>query len=231
MPVIDVGYARNQAPAPVDLPGVRPRAPRRAGTEPTPAPTATRRARPARARARRGADLPLPATRSSSGSSSTSRLRSARTVTRSPEEVRARLERIPDADVRALGLNPRFGRPEWMVLTVLPVLPVEVRPSITLESGERSEDDLTHKLVDVLRINQRLRENRDMGAPQLVVEDLWQLLQYHVTMYFDNQTSGIPPARTARAGRWQDAGPAPEREGRPFRRTSRESVSTSRPVR
>ncbi len=117
-----------------------------------------------------------------------------------PKEVRARLERIPDADVLYLGLNPKFGRPEWMVLTVLPVPPVQVRPSITLESGERSEDDLTHKLVDVLRINQRLRENRDMGAPQLVVEDLWELLQYHVTTYFDNQTSGIPPARH-RSGR------------------------------
>ncbi len=117
-----------------------------------------------------------------------------------PKEVRARLERIPDEDVSALGLNPKFGRPEWMVLTVLPVPPVQVRPSITLESGERSEDDLTHKLVDVLRINQRLRENRDMGAPQLVVEDLWELLQYHVTTYFDNQTSGIPPARH-RSGR------------------------------
>jgi DNA-directed RNA polymerase subunit A' len=117
-----------------------------------------------------------------------------------PKEVRARLERIPDDDVRAAGLNPKFGRPEWMVLTVLPVPPVQVRPSITLESGERSEDDLTHKMVDVLRINQRLRENRDMGAPQLVVEDLWELLQYHVTTYFDNQTSGIPPARH-RSGR------------------------------
>ena len=117
-----------------------------------------------------------------------------------PKEVRARLERIPDDDVRALGLNPKAGRPEWMVLTVLPVPPVQVRPSITLESGERSEDDLTHKLVDVLRINQRLRENRDMGAPQLVVEDLCELLQYHVTTYFDNQTSGIPPARH-RSGR------------------------------
>ncbi|MCI4341734.1 MAG: DNA-directed RNA polymerase subunit A' [Thermoplasmata archaeon] len=117
-----------------------------------------------------------------------------------PKEVRARLERIPDEDLRTLGLNPKAGRPEWMVLTVLPVPPVQVRPSITLESGERSEDDLTHKLVDVLRINQRLRENRDMGAPQLVVEDLWELLQYHVTTYFDNQTSGIPPARH-RSGR------------------------------
>jgi len=117
-----------------------------------------------------------------------------------PKEVRSRLEKIPAGDLRTLGFNPETTRPEYMVLTVLPVPPVSVRPSITLESGERSEDDLTHKLVDVLRINQRLRENRDAGAPQLIVEDLWELLQYHVTTYFDNQTAGIPTARH-RSGR------------------------------
>ncbi len=93
-----------------------------------------------------------------------------------------------------------MARPEWMVLTVLPVPPVTVRPSITLDTGERSEDDLTHKLVDILRINQRLIENMDAGAPQLIVEDLWELLQYHVTTYFDNEASGVPPARH-RSGR------------------------------
>jgi len=117
-----------------------------------------------------------------------------------PKEVRERLERIPEDDYMPLGMNPEVARPEWMILTALPVPPVTVRPSITLDSGDRSEDDLTHKLVDVLRINQRLRENRDSGAPQLIVEDLWELLQYHVTTYFDNQTSGIPPARH-RSGR------------------------------
>ena len=117
-----------------------------------------------------------------------------------PKEVRERLERIPDEDLKTLGMDPATCRPEWMVLTALAVPPVTVRPSITLDSGDRSEDDLTHKLVDVLRINQRLRENRDAGAPQLIVEDLWELLQYHVTTYFDNQTSGIPPARH-RSGR------------------------------
>ncbi|MGA1820108.1 MAG: DNA-directed RNA polymerase subunit A' [Thermoplasmatota archaeon] len=117
-----------------------------------------------------------------------------------PKEIRERLERVPDDNLPFLGLNPEVSRPEWMVLTSLPVPPVTVRPSITLESGDRSEDDLTHKMVDVLRINQRLQENRDSGAPQLIVEDLWELLQYHVTTYFDNQTSGIPPARH-RSGR------------------------------
>lgn len=117
-----------------------------------------------------------------------------------PSEVRERLEKIPDEDSMLLGVNPKVARPEWMVLTVLPVPPVTVRPSITLETGERSEDDLTHKLVDILRINQRLKENMEAGAPQLIVEDLWELLQYHVTTYFDNEASGVPPARH-RSGR------------------------------
>ena len=117
-----------------------------------------------------------------------------------PLDIRKRLENIPDDVLATLGMDPTTCRPEWMILTVLAVPPVTVRPSITLDSGDRSEDDLTHKLVDVLRINERLRENRDNGAPQLIVDDLWELLQYHVTTYFDNQTSGIPPARH-RSGR------------------------------
>jgi DNA-directed RNA polymerase subunit A' len=115
-------------------------------------------------------------------------------------DIRERLEKLSDEDVLLLGIDPKVARPEWMVLTVLPVPPVTVRPSITLESGVRSEDDLTHKLVDIIRINQRLAENIEAGAPHLIVEDLWELLQYHVTTYFDNSISGVPPARH-RSGR------------------------------
>ncbi|MEK6954652.1 MAG: DNA-directed RNA polymerase subunit A' [Candidatus Micrarchaeota archaeon] len=114
-----------------------------------------------------------------------------------PSEIRERIERIPDEALNQLHVA---FRPEWIVLTVLLVPPVSVRPSITLETGERSEDDLTHKLVDIIRINQRLAENIDAGAPQLIIEDLWELLQYHVVTYYDNETAGIPPARH-RSGR------------------------------
>jgi DNA-directed RNA polymerase subunit A' len=114
--------------------------------------------------------------------------------------IRERLERIPDEDLELFGFNPSTARPEWMILQVLPVPPVYVRPSITLESGIRSEDDLTHKLVDIIRINQRLRENMEAGAPTLIIQDLSELLQYHVTTYFNNEASGIPPARH-RSGR------------------------------
>ena len=117
-----------------------------------------------------------------------------------PSMIREKMARIPDEDLELLGFNPRTARPEWMVLQVLPVPPVYVRPSITLESGIRSEDDLTHKLVDIIRINQRLKENMDAGAPTLIIQDLSELLQYHVTTYFNNEASGIPPARH-RSGR------------------------------
>lgn len=113
----------------------------------------------------------------------------------SPIEIRARLERIPDEDLVVFGINPKIARPEWMILTLLPIPPVTMRPSITLESGERSEDDLTHKLGDIVRINQRLFENINAGAPEIIIEDLWDLLQYHVTTFFDNEVTQLPPAR------------------------------------
>ena len=115
-------------------------------------------------------------------------------------EIEEWLRGISDEDAKLLGLDPEVARPEWMILHSLLVPPVNVRPSITLETGERSEDDLTHKLVDIMRINQRLEQNINAGAPQLIIDDLWELLQYHITTYFDNETSGLPPARH-RSGR------------------------------
>ncbi|MCF2164645.1 MULTISPECIES: DNA-directed RNA polymerase subunit A' [Halobacterium] len=117
-----------------------------------------------------------------------------------PSDIRDWFEDIPGEDLEALGVNSDRSRPEWMILTVLPVPPVTARPSITLDNGQRSEDDLTHKLVDIIRINQRFMENREAGAPQLIIEDLWELLQYHVTTFMDNEISGTPPARH-RSGR------------------------------
>lgn len=114
-----------------------------------------------------------------------------------PATVRDRLSKISDSDLELISVKIR---PENLIITLLPIPPVTVRPSITLETGERSEDDLTHKLVDVVRINERLKENIDLGAPEFIIEDLWELLQYHISTYFDNELSGVPPARH-RSGR------------------------------
>ncbi len=112
-----------------------------------------------------------------------------------PTEIREMLVNIPNEELKKIGVNSTTCRPEWAVLTMLLVPPVTVRPSIILESGERSEDDLTHKLSDIIRANQRLWENLNAGAPEVIIEDLWDLLQFHVTTFFDNSVAKIPPAR------------------------------------
>jgi DNA-directed RNA polymerase subunit A' len=112
-----------------------------------------------------------------------------------PTEIREILAKISDDDCLLVGANPKTCRPEWAILNLLLVPPVTIRPSITLESGQRSEDDLTHKISDIIRSNQRLWENLNAGAPEVIVEDLWDLLQYHVTTFFDNTVTRIPPAR------------------------------------
>jgi DNA-directed RNA polymerase subunit A' len=115
-------------------------------------------------------------------------------------KIRERLEKIPDGDLELLGWDPKVARPEWAVLTVLPVPPPQVRPSIQLETGQRSEDDLTHKLVDIVRVNEKLRTAIESGAPSSVVDQLWDLLQYHVATYFNNELPNLPPVKH-RSGR------------------------------
>jgi len=117
-----------------------------------------------------------------------------------PITIRERFSQITDGDLKLLGYDPTTARSEWFILQALPVPPVTVRPSIILETGIRSEDDLTHKMVDIIRVNQRLKESKEAGTPPLIVQDLVDLLQYHTTTYFDNEVSGIPQAHH-RSGR------------------------------
>ncbi|MEM2941195.1 MAG: DNA-directed RNA polymerase subunit A' [Thermoproteota archaeon] len=109
--------------------------------------------------------------------------------------IRERLNRIPEDDLRLLNIDPEVAHPAWYVIEVLPVPPIQVRPSIILETGERSEDDLTHKLVDIIRTARRIREYIESGASPLIIQDHEDLLQYHVTTYFDNEAVGVLPAQ------------------------------------
>ena len=70
----------------------------------------------------------------------------------SPIEIRDRLINISDDELKKIGVNARTCRPEWAVISLLLVPSVTSRPSITLDTGERSEDDLTHKLSDIITI-------------------------------------------------------------------------------
>lgn len=104
---------------------------------------------------------------------------------------------ISEEDLHRMGLNVDYARPEWMVLTVLPVPPPAVRPSISVDGtsqGMRSEDDLTYKLSDIIRANGNVRRCEQEGLPQHVVEEFFNLLQYHVATYMDNDIAGLPRA-------------------------------------
>lgn len=87
------------------------------------------------------------------------------------------LKNITDQDIRDMGLSEEFARPEWMIITVLPVPPPQVRPSIQMDGTSRGEDDLTHKLSDVLKANANVKRCESEGAPVHVVQEFEQLLQ------------------------------------------------------
>jgi len=108
-----------------------------------------------------------------------------------PYEIHDRLKKIPNEDVELMGFDPIYARPEWAILFNLPVPPISIRPSITLETGERSEDDLTHKLGDIVRTNEKLKQSIESGSPQLIIDEHWNLLQFHVATYFDNEIAGL----------------------------------------
>jgi len=57
----------------------------------------------------------------------------------SAEKVHSILKRISDDDCRSMGLNPEYARPDWMILTILPVPPPSVRPSIMMDPTARGE--------------------------------------------------------------------------------------------
>lgn len=116
------------------------------------------------------------------------------------EDVLRILRRISDTDIETLGFCTKFVRPEWMVCTVFPVPPPCVRPSVRNDTGQRSEDDLTHKLSSIVKINQALKAKLDKNATKEQY-DIWtQVLQYDVSTLIDNNIPGLPPSHQ-RTGR------------------------------
>ncbi|KAI1844588.1 hypothetical protein JX265_001573 [Neoarthrinium moseri] len=114
-----------------------------------------------------------------------------------PEMALNILKRISDDDLVDMGLNTDYARPEWMVITVLPVPPPPVRPSISMDgtaTGMRNEDDLTYKLGDIIRANGNVRQAIQEGSPAHIASEFEQLLQYHVATLMDNDIAGQPQA-------------------------------------
>ncbi|CAI4057347.1 hypothetical protein SKDZ_04G1010 [Saccharomyces kudriavzevii ZP591] len=112
----------------------------------------------------------------------------------STEEILNIFKHISVEDFTSLGFNEVFSRPEWMILTCLPVPPPPVRPSISFNESQRGEDDLTFKLADILKANISLETLEHNGAPHHAIEEAESLLQFHVATYMDNDIAGQPQA-------------------------------------
>eukprot|EP00466_Bigelowiella_natans_P006621 jgi/Bigna1/45562/e_gw1.128.3.1 len=104
------------------------------------------------------------------------------------------LRKISNQDARLLGFDTEFASPHCFVLTVLPVPPPAVRPSVKFDGANSSSDDLTYKLADIVKANNAIKRQSEQGAPQHVVDNLVNMLQYHVATLFDNEIAGYPQA-------------------------------------
>lgn len=95
----------------------------------------------------------------------------------------------------------RFGmsemsHPKNLIITTLLVPPLHVRPSVMMESVVKSQDDLTHKLIEIIKTNNNLLKQTQESMKQEFIN----LLQFHVNTYFDNEIPGHLQA-THRTGR------------------------------
>lgn len=117
-----------------------------------------------------------------------------------PELILRAFQRITDEDCDRIGFNHKFSRPEWMLCTVLAVPPLTVRPSVVMDDHNKMEDDLTHKLISIIRANDRVRDKIDKGESADLIDKHTALLQYEVATYVDNDIKGMTPS-TQRSGR------------------------------
>lgn len=106
------------------------------------------------------------------------------------------LKLVSDEDYRILGFDPTVSRPEDMIIVEFPVPPIQVRPSIKMEmlSASSADDDLTHKLVDIIKNNENLKRSKGDGSlvkTNTISED-FMLLQFHVATFFNNSSIGMP---------------------------------------
>jgi DNA-directed RNA polymerase beta' subunit len=83
-----------------------------------------------------------------------------------------------------MGLSRHWCRPDWMICTVLPIPPPQVRPSVVQENNQRSEDDLTHKLFEIIKNNKKLQDLINKNSNRNSIHEMTVLLQYHIAIRF-----------------------------------------------
>jgi DNA-directed RNA polymerase beta' subunit len=117
-----------------------------------------------------------------------------------PEMVLKNFKRISDDDVSFMGFSPIYSRPDWMICQVMSVPPPAVRPSVKHDAQQRSEDDLSHILVNIIKTNKTLQEKIKNNAPANIIDDWTTVLQYYIATQVDNKIPGVA-AVAQRSGR------------------------------
>ncbi len=87
-------------------------------------------------------------------------------------------------------LRKSGNRPEWMILTVLPVIPPDLRPMVQLDGGRFATSDLNDLYRRVINRNNRLKRLLDLGAPDVIVRNEKRMLQEAVDSLIDNSRRG-----------------------------------------
>lgn len=118
-----------------------------------------------------------------------------------PEVVLKIFRRISDEDVAFMGFSPQFSRPDWFICQVLAIPPPAVRPSIKMDGNQRSEDDISHTIVNIIKANKTLLEKMNEPSVNSAIIDDWQsLLQYFIATQVDNNIPSCAPV-AQRSGR------------------------------
>lgn len=84
------------------------------------------------------------------------------------------------------------NKPEWMILTVLPVLPPDLRPMVQLDGGRFASSDLNDLYRRVINRNNRLKRMIELGAPEMIIKNEKRMLQEAVDALIDNGRRGKP---------------------------------------
>ena len=84
------------------------------------------------------------------------------------------------------------NRPEWMIMTVVPVIPPDLRPMVQLDGGRFATSDLNDLYRRIINRNNRLRRLLDLGAPDIIVRNEKRMLQEAVDALIDNGRRGRP---------------------------------------
>jgi DNA-directed RNA polymerase beta' subunit len=99
-----------------------------------------------------------------------------------------------------MGYNRYFCRPDWMICTVMRIPPPQVRPSVIQDNNQRSEDDLTHKLFDIIKNDKMLQQKIENNSSKQVIDEMTNVVQYHVATLVNNEIPGVAPS-AQRSGR------------------------------